>query len=184
MAKATIVLLSDDLDGSEASTTVRFGWDGVAYEIDLSAANAAAFAAAVEPYVAAARRVSARGGSVRRRATRDVAAIRDWAARNGHQLAERGRIPSGVVAAFEQAQRGAASAPAKKAAPAKKTVAKKAAPAKKAAAKKAPAKKAAPAKRTAAKKATPAKKAPAKKAPAKKAAPAKKTAAKKAVRRS
>ena len=80
---------------------------------------------------------------------------------------------------------GATSAPAKKAAPAKKTAAKKA-PAKKAAPAKKTAAKKAPAKTTAAKKAAPAKKAPAKKAtaakkaPAKKAAPAKKTAAKKA----
>ena len=66
-------------------------------------------------------------------------------------------------------------APAKAAAPAKKTPAKKAAPAKKAPAKKvAPAKAAAPAKKAPAKKIAPAKAvAPAKKAPAKKAAPAK-----------
>jgi RNA polymerase-binding protein DksA len=79
-------------------------------------------------------------------------------------------------------------APAKAAAPAKKTPAKKAAPAKKAPAKKvAPAKAAAPAKKAPAKKvapakaAAPAKKAPAKKiAPAKAVAPAKKAPAKKA----
>ena len=35
-------LFIDDLDGSEAEGTVRFGLDGADYEIDLSAKNAAA----------------------------------------------------------------------------------------------------------------------------------------------
>ena len=41
MAQKTVVLLSDDLDGGTADETVTFALDGVSYEIDLSAANAA-----------------------------------------------------------------------------------------------------------------------------------------------
>ena len=37
MAQKIQVLLVDDLDGGEAEGTVRFGLDGVEYEIDLSA---------------------------------------------------------------------------------------------------------------------------------------------------
>jgi len=58
MAKETITRLTDDLDGSGATTTVRFSWEGVGYEIDLSAGNAQSFQAAVEPYLMAGRRVS------------------------------------------------------------------------------------------------------------------------------
>src|SRR5437588_12873180 len=41
MARTVVVKLTDDLDGSDADETVQFAIDGKAYEIDLSAANAA-----------------------------------------------------------------------------------------------------------------------------------------------
>ena len=41
MARRTVVEHTDDLDGSAATETVAFGLDGVDYEIDLSARNAA-----------------------------------------------------------------------------------------------------------------------------------------------
>ena len=40
MAKETITRLVDDIDGGVAHETVRFGLDGVLYEIDLSSRNA------------------------------------------------------------------------------------------------------------------------------------------------
>ena len=40
MAEKIQVLLVDDIDGGEATETVNFGLDGVAYEIDLSSDNA------------------------------------------------------------------------------------------------------------------------------------------------
>ena len=60
MAKKTVVseILIDDLDGGDADRTVRFSWDGVAYELELSKKNAQAFDKTMKPYVAAARRVS------------------------------------------------------------------------------------------------------------------------------
>ena len=36
MARKVQVILTDDVDGSEAAETVNFGLDGVTYEIDLS----------------------------------------------------------------------------------------------------------------------------------------------------
>ncbi len=51
-------------DGTGATTTVRFGLDGEAYEIDLSAHNAEALRQAFAPYVRAGRKV---GRSTRRR---------------------------------------------------------------------------------------------------------------------
>ena len=42
MAQKVQTLFIDDLDGSEAEGTVRFGLDGTEYEIDLNAENAQA----------------------------------------------------------------------------------------------------------------------------------------------
>lgn len=61
MAQRVETVLVDDLDGvSVAAETVQFALDGVAYEIDLSAAHAAEFRAALNAYVGAARRRSVR----------------------------------------------------------------------------------------------------------------------------
>lgn len=163
MARETIVWLVDDLDSSEAVQTIQFGWDGVSYEIDLSAANADSFTQAMAPYVAAARRASphrrAPRGATRRgsspahreRPATDLAAIRDWAGRNGYRVSSRGRIPTAVLDAYQAARGAAPSADTTAARPAKKIPAKKS-PVKRTAAKKANARKAA-AKKAAAKKA-------------------------------
>src|SRR5690606_3562999 len=102
MAKKTITILTDDLDGEElpaGSRSTRFSLDGVQYEIDLSAANARVLADALAPYIAAARRVG--GGRVAsasrsRRGTgadaERLAAIRAWAQSNGYTVGDRGRI--------------------------------------------------------------------------------------------
>ncbi|WP_026424218.1 histone-like nucleoid-structuring protein Lsr2 [Actinokineospora inagensis] len=113
MAQKTIVQLYDDLDGSagEDIRSVEFGLDGVNYEIDLSEANAERLRADLAEYIAASRRT---GGRIRRaaaagkpagegRSKEQTKAIRDWARRNGHDISERGRIPSAVVEAFELA---------------------------------------------------------------------------------
>lgn len=109
MAKKTFVELIDDIDGSKADTTVRFSWQGGAYEIDLSKKNAKAFEAAVEPYLAKATRVTS-GRAGRRPASRgkggDLSAVRSWAAANGYELATRGRIPATILEAY-QASEGA-----------------------------------------------------------------------------
>jgi hypothetical protein len=110
MAKQTLVTLVDDIDGSKASVTVAFAWDGKSYEIDLSKRNAAAFENAITPYVKAARRAGPTPGSTRHRGTstrraRDArsqsATVREWARANGYpDLADRGRIPAEVQAAY------------------------------------------------------------------------------------
>ncbi|BEP15287.1 hypothetical protein acdb102_35980 [Acidothermaceae bacterium B102] len=57
MAQRRTTSLVDDLTGSAADETVRFGLGGPEYEIDLSADHAAALRAALAPYVAHARRI-------------------------------------------------------------------------------------------------------------------------------
>jgi len=117
MAKKTITILTDDLDGTElpaGTRSTRFALDGVEYEIDLSAENARALADALAPYIAAGRRVggsrAASGGSAPRARSRStggdadrLAAIRAWAQGNGYTVGDRGRIKAEIVEAYEAA---------------------------------------------------------------------------------
>src|SRR5690349_19040673 len=63
VAQKVQTLFIDDLDGSTAEGTVRFGLDGTEYEIDLNAGHAKQLRDALAAYVRAGRRVS--GGSRR-----------------------------------------------------------------------------------------------------------------------
>jgi len=69
-----VTRLVDDLDGGAATETVRFGLDGIGYELDLSAANAVMLRAVLGRYVDAARRVQ--DGAARRTRTAGVPAVR------------------------------------------------------------------------------------------------------------
>lgn len=112
MAKKTITILSDDLTGEElpaGTRSTRFAFDGVEYEIDLSASNVSALADALSPFIASARRVSAgtRSAAPRSRTKNDVqrlAAIRSWAQANGYTVGDRGRIKAEIVEAYDAAR--------------------------------------------------------------------------------
>lgn len=54
MAKRIIETLVDDLDGSEATQTVEFGYRGKSYVLDLNETNAAELDEVLAPYIAAA----------------------------------------------------------------------------------------------------------------------------------
>lgn len=99
MARKTQVILTDDIDGSDANTTITFGLDGVDYEIDLNDGNAQEFRTALEKWTPLARRT---GGRARRGTGRssDAKKIREWAAANGYEVSERGRIPADVREAY------------------------------------------------------------------------------------
>ena len=56
MAQKIQTLFIDDIDGSEAEGTVRFGLDGAEYEIDLNAKHAEALRKSLAKYIDAARR--------------------------------------------------------------------------------------------------------------------------------
>lgn len=100
MAREMKVVLTDDLDGSEAAETIRFMIDRATYEIELSSDNAEKFRAVLAPYVAKARRVSASGSTSARRSSgssksnSDSAKIRAWAKEQGKDVSDRGRIPA------------------------------------------------------------------------------------------
>lgn len=118
MQKAVVSLI-DDLDGSEASVTIRFGYQGQEYEIDLNNAHATEMRDKLRDYAAHARKVRPqRTGRVptRTAASRQHSAdMRAWATARGFAIKERGRVPVEVVQAYEQAQQGGgpAESPAK-----------------------------------------------------------------------
>ena len=106
MARETITRLIDDLDGSDADSTVTFGLDGTAYEIDLNSKHQDEFRSALSPFLDSARRIrpdSGRGKSSARAASdKDRnAAIREWAATEGAEVNTRGRIAQAVQDAYE-----------------------------------------------------------------------------------
>src|SRR5215475_1203335 len=109
VAQKIQTLFIDDLDGSEAEGTIRFGLDGTEYEIDLNAGHAQALRDALARYVQAARRA---GGSTRRPARGgrrapaggvDSTEVREWAKAQGIEVKDRGRVPAEVVARFKAA---------------------------------------------------------------------------------
>ena len=110
MAQQVQVLLVDDIDGGKAAETVSFALDGVQYEIDLSAKNAAKLRDALATWVGHARRAGGRrsAGSGRARSSRtssgDVTAIREWGRKNGFTVSDRGRISAELQAAYKKAR--------------------------------------------------------------------------------
>lgn len=107
MARKTQVILTDDVDGSEASQTVSFGLDGVAYEIDLNDGHAEQLREQLETWISNGRRVGGRRTAGTRRTTdgdpERTARIREWARENGHEVSDRGRIARSVIEAYDAA---------------------------------------------------------------------------------
>lgn len=106
MVRKVVVSMIDDLDGaSAAAETVSFGLEGVGYEIDLSEANARELRAGLDKWIPFARKVGGRSRAKTPSAGRqkDAKAVREWARCNGHDVPERGRIPSTVLQAYQRA---------------------------------------------------------------------------------
>jgi Lsr2 len=106
LAQKIQAVFVDDIDGGEAEGTIRFGLDGVGYEIDLSVAHSEELHKALAPYIAHARKA---GGTRRAaRGRRDGSAIdthkvREWARGQGIEIKQRGRVPADIVEKYRQA---------------------------------------------------------------------------------
>jgi Lsr2 len=109
MAQKVQTLFIDDLDGSEADGTVRFGLDGTDYEIDLNTEHAQELRDALARYLGASRRI---GGGARRPARSGRGApttglnateVREWAKTQGIDVKDRGRVPAELVVKFKAA---------------------------------------------------------------------------------
>jgi hypothetical protein len=127
VAREVRVVLTCDVDGAEGEEvgTVRFGFEGEDYEIELCRKHFDELASSIEPYRAKARRAQEGGGRRSRRASRpaaaeprpraraarqgqaDVSAIRAWARANGYTVSDRGRVPRQVLEAYEAASASA-----------------------------------------------------------------------------
>ncbi len=113
MAQKVQVILVDDVDGGDAEETVSFALDGVNYEIDLNAENAAKLRDGIAPWIGHARRVGGRSGAGRRARTgrssgsassgADTSAVREWARQHGYTVSDRGRISAEVQQAYAAA---------------------------------------------------------------------------------
>jgi len=112
VAQKIQTLFIDDLDGTEAEGTVRFGLDGAEYEIDLSAEHAKALRDALARYVSGARRASgaarrpARNGRRTSAAGLNTTEVREWAKAQGIDVKDRGRVPAELVVKFKAAATG------------------------------------------------------------------------------
>jgi hypothetical protein len=109
MAQKIQTIFIDDLDGSQADGTVRFGLDGTDYEIDLNAEHAQQLRDALARYVSAGRRVS---GSARRPSRTErrpqanglnTTEVREWAKTQGIDVKDRGRVPAELIVKFKAA---------------------------------------------------------------------------------
>ena len=117
MAQATVKVLIDDLDGSDAADTVRIGWNGDWRELDLSKKNLTSLSRLLDKYWNAARPVSTSAGARRRNgakstararkptASRDPKLIRAWAIDNGIAVPARGRLPGEVEQQYNDAHK-------------------------------------------------------------------------------
>ncbi|HZM75418.1 MAG TPA: Lsr2 family protein [Candidatus Limnocylindrales bacterium] len=114
MARREIVVLQDDLDGSEKDVrTVKFGFEGVNYEIDLGPKNLDKLAQALAPYVSKARKDSSRrvgGGHAAKSKSMSAAEqrafnqrVREWAKSQHESVSERGRVPGKLIDAYHAA---------------------------------------------------------------------------------
>ena len=109
MAQKVQTLFVDDIDGSDAEGTVRFGLDGTDYDIDLNEGHARALRHALAPYIGAGRRASGAARRPVRGARRGSASglntteVREWARAQGIEVKDRGRVPAELVVKFKAA---------------------------------------------------------------------------------
>ncbi len=109
MAQTTMVVLTCDVhdDGTEAVTTLKIDANGSRSELDVCQDH-------LDQLVRAAHRptrkrvptkkASANGRS-KQRTGGDLAATRAWARENGYTVADRGRIPGEIIAAFKASKK-------------------------------------------------------------------------------
>lgn len=106
MAQRVKVQLIDDLTGDEAEETVKFGIDGITYEIDLTAENARKLREQLNPYLEKGRKARGRSAAQPRPRTSDrenTQRIRQWAEKHGYHPSSRGRISKNILEAYQAA---------------------------------------------------------------------------------
>jgi hypothetical protein len=111
MAQKTVITMTDDIDGSEATETVTFGIDGSSFEIDLNEAHAEDLREVLAPFMSVARRQGGGRAAARSSAPAkprsggdvDPKAVRSWAEANGVSVNARGRLKAEVIEQYRAA---------------------------------------------------------------------------------
>jgi hypothetical protein len=107
MAKETIIKITDDIDGSEDARTVKFGFDGDQYEIDLNESHYGELKDFLDRFIKAGTKTSSgktqRASSPAKATREELQRIRAWAKEQGMTVNDRGRISQAVQDAYHQA---------------------------------------------------------------------------------
>lgn len=108
MAKETITIVKDDLDGSENAKSYKFGWGDDQYEIDLSDQNAKELQDFLGKYINAAAKVTSRlprgeRSSAPKSNKEELRKIRAWAAEQGLNISPRGRVSQDIQERYRAA---------------------------------------------------------------------------------
>ncbi|WP_406841616.1 Lsr2 family protein (plasmid) [Streptomyces sp. AHU1] len=110
MAQKIVTVYTDDLTGveSEEAQTHDFSLDGVRYEIDLTPDSYDKLYEALAPFIDKGRKAGRTKSVVRSRKAESgdgptADEMRAWARENGHQVSDRGRIPSKIRDAYREA---------------------------------------------------------------------------------
>lgn len=90
----------DDLGGKGEAQPVKFSLQGKHYSLDLNDENRTELVKALEKFTKAATATT----PTARTSNPDATAIREWAAKNGHEVSSRGRLPQAVVEAYQAAR--------------------------------------------------------------------------------
>lgn len=114
MAQKVQIILTDDIDGSEAAETVKFSLDGTDFEIDLTQAHASELRDSLAKFIDAGRKLGRSGQALTpKRNGRKAAAVdstpapsevREWAKAQGIEVSDRGRVSLDLIAKFQTAQ--------------------------------------------------------------------------------
>ncbi len=101
MARKTRIVLIDDINGELGDETIKFGLDGIDYEIDLCSENAAKLRNLLDPWIQAGRRVGGRRvAGTDTRPVSDASKIRAWAREQNMRVSEKGRISAKIRSAY------------------------------------------------------------------------------------
>ncbi|EKT82509.1 hypothetical protein WSS_A11528 [Rhodococcus opacus M213] len=114
MARKVVVEMVDDIDGTvfgDEGESISYAVDGVEYVIDLKDEHAVELGETFEYYIAHSTRVGGRkhhadrqvNPATARRSSGETQKIRAWAIEQGYKVSSRGRIPTEIEQAFNDA---------------------------------------------------------------------------------
>ncbi|GAB3563360.1 Lsr2 dimerization domain-containing protein [Spelaeicoccus albus] len=100
-------IVESDLSGAADAMETRLGYADTWYVVDLTKQEQQKLEAVLEPYLGSGRRALAKDTARKREVPETTSQERDeiraWAVEQGFALADRGRIPKKIMAAYDRA---------------------------------------------------------------------------------